>query len=243
MQNIKDFEEFLYEFGVFRTNLKCRFINESTDKFIEDINKIVKLRGQNILVVNDIKLAETLGKENSVLCIYFDKTSKPTSTEKIDFRFVEIKRNGTDIHQDMKNKLGEIFSEYKSKNIEFGFIFNISPDTHSPLNYEVVANLNLYIFTTAFTVKFTTFYSFDELDVSDQFEKILGEPYGKTHGKKKINFSKFGIDDVLEAYNGKMSIEMIKEENPELILCDIGMPKIKGTEVLKFAPNLPKAGK
>lgn len=53
--------------------------------------------------------------------------------------------------------------------------------------------------------------------------------------KKKINFSKFGIDEVLQAYNGKMSIDIIKQENPELILCDIGMPKINGTEVLKFA--------
>lgn len=53
--------------------------------------------------------------------------------------------------------------------------------------------------------------------------------------KKNINFAKLGIDSVLEAYNGKMSIDVIKQENPELILCDIGMPKIKGTEVLKFA--------
>ncbi|MDO4940497.1 MAG: helix-turn-helix domain-containing protein [Erysipelotrichaceae bacterium] len=53
--------------------------------------------------------------------------------------------------------------------------------------------------------------------------------------KKKINFKKLGIDVVLEAYNGAMSIDMIGKENPELILCDIGMPKVKGTEVLKFA--------
>ncbi len=53
--------------------------------------------------------------------------------------------------------------------------------------------------------------------------------------KKKIDFKKLGISEVLEAYNGKMSIEVIKQENPELILCDIGMPKVNGTEVLKFA--------
>ena len=28
--------------------------------------------------------------------------------------------------------------------------------------------------------------------------------------KKKINFSKYGIDKVLEAYNGEMSIEVIR---------------------------------
>ncbi len=53
--------------------------------------------------------------------------------------------------------------------------------------------------------------------------------------KKQIDFSSFDIDTILEAYNGDMAIKIIDAEKPELILCDIGMPKVDGIEVLKYA--------
>lgn len=52
--------------------------------------------------------------------------------------------------------------------------------------------------------------------------------------KNKLDLKSFGINEVLEAYNGALAKDIIKEKNPELILCDIGMPKVNGVEVLKF---------
>lgn len=43
-----------------------------------------------------------------------------------------------------------------------------------------------------------------------------------------------GITQVLRAYNGKVAKEVIAAEEPELILCDIGMPLCDGVEVLKY---------
>lgn len=59
--------------------------------------------------------------------------------------------------------------------------------------------------------------------------------------KKQIDFSIFGIEEILEAYNGEMAIRIIEDKKPELILCDIGMPKINGIEVLKYVyENSPR---
>ncbi len=43
-----------------------------------------------------------------------------------------------------------------------------------------------------------------------------------------------GITEILRAYNGKMAMEIIDRHQPELILCDIGMPIANGIDVLKY---------
>jgi len=59
----------------------------------------------------------------------------------------------------------------------------------------------------------------------------------------QIDWEKKGIEKVLNAYNGKAAIEIVKEERPEIVLCDIGMPQVTGIEVLKFIHqnNIPCA--
>lgn len=188
MLNLKSFEDFLYEFGINHFDIKCRKINESNSKFNDDIDKIVKIRNQNILVINDINFAENLGENNKVWCIHFDKKSKLISTDKIKYFYVDLKRDGTDIHDDMKVSLNSIFETFKEDNVEFGFVFNISPEPYGVLNYEVVANLNFFIFDRSFTPGITAYYSFDEFDAAYQFEKILYNVFKlKNHSKKKID--------------------------------------------------------
>ena len=190
MLNLKSFEDFLYEFGINHFDIKCRKINESNSKFNDDIDKIVKIRNQNILVINDINFAENLGENNKVWCIHFDKKSKLISTDKIKYFYVDLKRDGTDIHDDMKVSLNSIFEKFKEDNVEFGFVFNISPEPYGVLNYEVVANLNFFIFDRSFTPGITAYYSFDEFDVADQFYNILYNVFKlKNHSKKKIDFN------------------------------------------------------
>lgn len=190
MLNLKSFEDFLYEFGINHFDIKCRKINESNSKFNDDIDKIVKIRNQNILVINDINFAENLGENNKVWCIHFDKKSRLISTDKIKYFYVDLKRDGTDIHDDMKVSLNSIFEKFKEDNVEFGFVFNISPEPYGVLNYEVVANLNFFIFDRSFTPGITAYYSFDEFDVAYQFEKILYNVFKlKNHSKKKIDFN------------------------------------------------------
>ena len=52
--------------------------------------------------------------------------------------------------------------------------------------------------------------------------------------QSQLNCQELGISSILRAYNGEAAKEMILKEKPELILCDIGMPKVDGMEVLKF---------
>lgn len=49
-----------------------------------------------------------------------------------------------------------------------------------------------------------------------------------------LDCAALGISQVLRAYNGKVAKEVIAAEEPELILCDIGMPLCDGIEVLKY---------
>lgn len=52
--------------------------------------------------------------------------------------------------------------------------------------------------------------------------------------QSQLNCQELGITCILRAYNGEAAKGVILAEQPELILCDIGMPKVDGVEVLKF---------
>ena len=52
--------------------------------------------------------------------------------------------------------------------------------------------------------------------------------------QNQLDCSELGITRILRAYNGLTAKEIIAQERPELILCDIGMPKCSGIEVLKY---------
>lgn len=50
-----------------------------------------------------------------------------------------------------------------------------------------------------------------------------------------LDCGELGITKILRAYNGDAAIRMIAKERPDIVLCDIGMPKCSGIDVLKFA--------
>lgn len=52
--------------------------------------------------------------------------------------------------------------------------------------------------------------------------------------QSQIRGEELGINVFLRAYNGEVAKEIIAREKPELILCDIGMPKCNGIQVLKY---------
>ena len=52
--------------------------------------------------------------------------------------------------------------------------------------------------------------------------------------QNQLNCGELGISQILRAYNGEVAKEIIAREKPELVLCDIGMPKCNGIQVLKY---------
>lgn len=50
----------------------------------------------------------------------------------------------------------------------------------------------------------------------------------------QLDCANLGITQILRAYNGEVAKSVIAAEEPELILCDIGMPLCDGVEVLKY---------
>lgn len=49
-----------------------------------------------------------------------------------------------------------------------------------------------------------------------------------------IPFEQLGIDQVFEASNGQEAIDLVREKEIQLILCDINMPKINGLDLAKM---------
>jgi len=49
-----------------------------------------------------------------------------------------------------------------------------------------------------------------------------------------VDCQQLDIDRILRAYNGEEAQEIIVRERPEMILCDIDMPRVNGIEVLRF---------
>lgn len=52
--------------------------------------------------------------------------------------------------------------------------------------------------------------------------------------QSQLRGEELGITAFLRAYNGDVAKEIIAKEKPELILCDIGMPKCNGIQVLQY---------
>lgn len=52
--------------------------------------------------------------------------------------------------------------------------------------------------------------------------------------QNQLDCQELGITRVLRAYNGEVAKNIIAKDRPELILCDIGMPKCSGLEVLQY---------
>lgn len=52
--------------------------------------------------------------------------------------------------------------------------------------------------------------------------------------QSQLDCKDMGISKMLRAYNGDVAKEIILAEKPELIICDIGMPRCNGIDVLKF---------
>ncbi|MBR5046794.1 MAG: response regulator [Eubacterium sp.] len=56
-----------------------------------------------------------------------------------------------------------------------------------------------------------------------------------------INWSDFGIEEVLVADDGQQGLELAREYHPEIILCDVRMPRMTGIEmiekILAFSPD------
>ncbi len=48
-----------------------------------------------------------------------------------------------------------------------------------------------------------------------------------------ISYEKLGIALIFEADNGQSGLEIVKKEEPDIILCDINMPKINGLDFSK----------
>lgn len=55
--------------------------------------------------------------------------------------------------------------------------------------------------------------------------------------QQEIDCQELGISRIFRAYNGEAAMEIISREIPELILCDIEMPRNTGIEVLRFIYN------
>jgi CheY-like chemotaxis protein len=64
-------------------------------------------------------------------------------------------------------------------------------------------------------------------DDNKQTIELLKKFFSKANERKDINCA------IIEAYNGDEAIQMLDIAQPELILCDIGMPGKDGFEVLQ----------
>jgi len=57
------------------------------------------------------------------------------------------------------------------------------------------------------------------------------EPFVRRGIVSLVNFEELEIDTILEAGDGEKGLELIKKEEPDIILCDINMPGINGLEL------------
>ena len=178
MLNLKSFEDFENEDVYIPINVHNQ-LTEGTH-FGEDVfKKIINFTNQNVLIIGCPDFKKELGHQKSIVCINFDDIIEDKDSLNVDLKLFKT----FDGKNDMSSTVTSSILKYL-KGKTFDKIFNFSIITgETTLNYELVAKFNQWIFEHYFIQGLTSWYSFDEVDVQNQFEILIGE---KKKGKKKI---------------------------------------------------------
>ena len=67
---------------------------------------------------------------------------------------------------------------------------------------------------------------------------IDDEPFVRRGIVSLIPFEELGVGEIFEAANGEKGLEIVKEHEPDIVLCDINMPKLNGLEFSKEVKSI-----
>ena len=178
MLNLKSFERFLNEYVYIPIDIHNK-INETINFGKDVFDKIINFKKQNVLVIGCPDFIGILDKTNTISCIHFDSTIKEPKYLYVDIKLLKsADGEPTNISSTV---MADIIKYLKGK--QFDKIFNFSIFTKDVANYELVADFNAWLFESYFNAGVTSWYSFDEPDVQDQFESLIGV---KKSGRKKV---------------------------------------------------------
>ena len=225
MLNLKSFERFENEDIYIPINVHNQ-LTEGTH-FGEDVfKKIINFTNQNVLIIGCPDFKKELGHQKSIVCINFDDIIEDKDSLNVDLKLFKT----FDGKNDMSSTVTSSILKYL-KGKTFDKIFNFSIITgETTLNYELVAKFNQWIFEHYFIQGLTSWYSFDEVDVQNQFEILIGE---KKKGKKKI-YTGYKVN-ILGVFNKDVWRSYGFEDGSERILTRVVSDK---TETYKTAQEL-----
>ena len=225
MLNLKSFERFENENIYIPINVHNQ-LTEGTH-FGEDVfKKIINFTNQNVLIIGCPDFKKELGHQKSIVCINFDDIIEDKDSLNVDLKLFKT----FDGKNDMSSTVTSSILKYL-KGKTFDKIFNFSIITgETTLNYELVAKFNQWIFEHYFIQGLTSWYSFDEVDVQNQFEILIGE---KKKGKKKI-YTGYKVN-TLGVFNKDVWRSYGFEDGSERILTRVVSDK---TETYKTAQEL-----
>ena len=225
MLNLKSFEDFENEDVYIPINVHNQ-LTEGTH-FGEDVfKKIINFTNQNVLIIGCPDFKKELGHQKSIVCINFDDIIEDKDSLNVDLKLFKT----FDGKNDMSSTVTSSILKYL-KGKTFDKIFNFSIITgETTLNYELVAKFNQWIFEHYFIQGLTSWYSFDEVDVQNQFEILIGE---KKKGKKKI-YTGYKVN-TLGVFNKDVWRSYGFEDGSERILTRVVSDK---TETYKTAQEL-----
>ena len=180
------------------------------------------------MVIGCPDFIKILDKDNTIDCIHFDSTIKNPDYLYVNIKF--LKSSSGEASNLSSEVTGDIQEYLKGK--QYDKIFNFSIPTESVHNYELVAEFNKWLFDGYFTSGITSWYSFDEPDVQDQFESLIGI---KQEGRKKTPTG-YRVNS-LGVFNKSIWASYGFEDGTERILTRVVADK---TETYKTAIELEK---
>ena len=172
MENIVTLEEFVEKY--IKKYYHFMGLNENVvpEKIYNTVfDKIPKIKNEKILVINSVPFAELLAKEsasNRVCCIYFNKDAELESLSNVKYEYVNFGILDGEITQDTQDRLTKIHNDFN----DVDKIFNFSLPMIG-YRYDHIARFNYVLFKKWFSPGITSWISFDEWDVQEQFSKFI----------------------------------------------------------------------